>query len=219
MRDERCPHGLSGGFECSVCDNDPPPFRVEMKTLNCETCGIPQEVMLGTSKVWCSNCSPPAEPIGKMTEYHPKFPAYPKCEHHWSADFKFVDGQKVYRCVLCQEPLPESTAPPEPSSVEDARALNDAVDAVWNDWNKMYHPGETQVPALERAAIVEGYKAGYRDAQAEIQRQTPAIIERFVEEVEEIVESRDFCPECLGRCTYPHAIQTVKARRSGGEGK
>ena len=116
-----------------------------------------------------------------------------------TAEYRDGDIEKFFGCM-------SSTVSPA-ESVED-RAI-DFADRYW----------ESSFGQSDPITTAETHDLMIAFAQAEIERQTPAIIERFVEEVEEIVESRDFCPECLGRCTYPHVMQTVKARRSGGEGK
>lgn len=58
MRNERCPHGLWGGSNCSVCDNDPPPRN------NTDHPAAPPEL--------CANCGQEKEVHGSTINHCPE---------------------------------------------------------------------------------------------------------------------------------------------------
>jgi hypothetical protein len=62
---------------------------------------------------------------------------------------------------------------------------DEAIDKVWYEWNQVYHPGEKNVPAIERAAIVTGYIAGFAAGAASVSRKE--IVEEAFQRVKDQV--------------------------------
>lgn len=149
--------------------------------------------------------------IKQMGDYCPECSAL-------AAKGVWEDGTHRYRhngkhelTIECR-PLPHSpTAPPE-----DAKALEDAIEQLTQDANFAEAIGQAsdRAFAADLRTVINAARSREQYAAKQIERQTPAIIERFVEEVEE--EFASYSGNSIARKQLSTAMQTVKARRSGG---
>lgn len=145
------------------------------------------------------------ENINNPKDFPP--PAEPKCEE--------PRGFMSFHCsrgvIGCRHDRPPTSSP---ESVEDRKCACDS------DGLCKYH-GELEDRArafYKQSQSVWVHELMASFAQAEIERQTPAIIERFGNEL--LIELDTFTGFSNDElATVAMAMQTVKARREGGEGK
>lgn len=147
--------------------------------------------------------------IKQMGDYCPECSAL-------AAKGVWEDGTHRYRhngkhelTIECR-PLPHSPAAPP----EDAKALEDAIEQLTQDANFAEAIGQAsdRAFAADLRTVINAARSRKRYATKQI--------ERFVEEVEkELLDSDDPIPEGGGIrfSTFVEAMQTVKARRSGGD--
>lgn len=154
--------------------------------------------------------------IKQMGDYCPECSAL-------AAKGVWEDGTHRYRhngkhelTIECR-PLPHSPAAPP----EDAKALEDAIEQLTQDANFAEAIGQAsdRAFAADLRTVINAARSREQYAAKQIERQTPAIIERFVDEVEQRRDSHGATEDYEKSVHFVRIMQTVKARRSGGEGK
>lgn len=171
--------------------------------------------------------------IKQMGDYCPECSAL-------AAKGVWEDGTHRYRhngkhelTIECR-PLPHSPAAPP----EDAKALEDAIEQLTQDANFAEAIGQAsdRAFAADLRTVINAARSREQYAAKQIERQTPAIDAKAVEKLKalwlfELSGFRDFSRSkeefadkvegWLGErlAEYDEALQTVKARRSGGDGK
>lgn len=154
--------------------------------------------------------------IKQMGDYCPECSAL-------AAKGVWEDGTHRYRhngkhelTIECR-PLPHSPAAPP----EDAKALEDAIEQLTQDANFAEAIGQAsdRAFAADLRTVINAARSREQYAAKQIERQTPAIIEGAFNELEqELGEPEGFSDGCeYFGVSIREAMQTVKARRSGGE--